>query len=89
MPTNEELGIKALESIHYYVHDLERSRRFYTQVMGFAEIGVSSPELEKAGHQRSAAVPAADRISMAVAGPTFFTVMSWSKRSRSSAVAKP
>ena len=27
----ESLGIKRLEGIHYYVHDLERSRRFYTE----------------------------------------------------------
>ena len=38
----ESLGIKRLESVHYYVHDLERSRRFYTEVMDFAEIGGSS-----------------------------------------------
>jgi 4-hydroxyphenylpyruvate dioxygenase len=35
----EPLGIKKLEAIHYYVRDLERSRRFYTQLMDFAEIG--------------------------------------------------
>ena len=35
----ESLGIKRIESVHYYVHDLERSRRFYTDVMDFAEIG--------------------------------------------------
>jgi len=50
----ESLGIKGLEAVHYYVRDLERSRRFYTEAMGFAEIGVSSPELEKSGKQRSA-----------------------------------
>ena len=38
----ESLGIKRLESVHYYVHDLERSRRFYTEVMDFAEIGESA-----------------------------------------------
>jgi 4-hydroxyphenylpyruvate dioxygenase len=35
------------------VHDLERSRRFYTQLMGFSEIGKSSSALEAAGRQRS------------------------------------
>ena len=29
--------------IHYYVRDLERSRRFYTEQLDFAEIGQSSP----------------------------------------------
>jgi 4-hydroxyphenylpyruvate dioxygenase len=51
----ESLGIKRLESVHYYVHDLERSRRFYTEVMDFAEIGGSSEELTRAGRQQSAA----------------------------------
>jgi len=46
------LGIKRLESIHYYVHDLERSRRFYTELFDFAEIGASTPELEQAGRQK-------------------------------------
>jgi len=48
------LGIKRLEGIHYYVHDLERSRKFYTGKLDFAETWRSSPELEKAGRQRSA-----------------------------------
>ncbi|RYZ44368.1 MAG: hypothetical protein EOO72_06250, partial [Myxococcaceae bacterium] len=30
MAKQESLGIKTLESIHWYVHDLERSRQFYT-----------------------------------------------------------
>ena len=51
----ESLGIKRLESVHYYVHDLERSRRFYTEVMDFAEIGGGSEELTRAGRQRSLA----------------------------------
>jgi 4-hydroxyphenylpyruvate dioxygenase len=53
MTTIEPLGIKKLEAIHYYVHDLERSRRFYTEKLDFAEIGGSSPELDAAAHQRS------------------------------------
>ena len=58
----ESLGIKGIEAVHYYVHDLERSRRFYTEAMGFAEIGVSSPELEKAGKQKSAVFQAANCV---------------------------
>jgi len=50
----EPIGIVRLEALHYYVHDLERSRRFYTQKMDFAEVGVSTPELTREGRQRSA-----------------------------------
>jgi len=48
------LGIKRLEGIHYYVRDLERSRRFYTDKLDFAETWRSSPELEARSGQRSA-----------------------------------
>jgi 4-hydroxyphenylpyruvate dioxygenase len=50
----EPLGIVRLEALHYYVHDLERSRRFYRERMDFAEIGISSPQLTRDGKQRSA-----------------------------------
>ena len=53
----ESLGIKRLESVHYYVHDLERSRRFYTEVMDFAEIGESSEELTRDGPAEVGRVP--------------------------------
>lgn len=49
----ESLGIKKVESVHWYVHDLERSRRFYTEKMDFAELGESSPELTQRGRQQS------------------------------------
>jgi 4-hydroxyphenylpyruvate dioxygenase len=52
--TLESLGLKRLEGIHYYVHDLERSRRFYTGKLDFAETWRSSPELEQRGRQKSA-----------------------------------
>jgi 4-hydroxyphenylpyruvate dioxygenase len=58
----ESLGIKTIESVHWYVHDLERSRRFYTQGLDFAELGVSSPELEKAGKQKTAVLQAGDIV---------------------------
>ena len=54
----EPLGIVRLEALHYYVRDLERSRRFYTEKLDFAETAVSSPELERGGRQRSAAFEA-------------------------------
>jgi 4-hydroxyphenylpyruvate dioxygenase len=47
------LNIRKLLGLHYYVRDLERSRRFYTELLGFAEIGKSSAELERSGRQRS------------------------------------
>ena len=47
------LGIEKLEAIHYYVHDIERSRRFYTKLMDFAEMGESGPELTQAARQKS------------------------------------
>jgi 4-hydroxyphenylpyruvate dioxygenase len=50
----ESLGIKRLEGIHYYVHDLERSRRFYCSKLDFAETWRSTPELEQTGKQKSA-----------------------------------
>ncbi|RMG14905.1 MAG: 4-hydroxyphenylpyruvate dioxygenase [Deltaproteobacteria bacterium] len=50
----EPLGIKRLESIHYYVHDLERSRRFYTEKLDFQELAESDERLTKEGKQRSA-----------------------------------
>jgi 4-hydroxyphenylpyruvate dioxygenase len=54
------LGIKRLEALHYYVNDLERSRRFYTEMFGMAQIGQSAPELERTGKQRSAIFQAGD-----------------------------
>ena len=42
MANIEPIGIKRIEALHYYVHDLERSRRFYTEKLDFAEIAASS-----------------------------------------------
>jgi 4-hydroxyphenylpyruvate dioxygenase len=53
-----KLGLTRLLGIHYYVRDLERSRRFYTQLLDFSETGQSSPALERAGRQRSVAFEA-------------------------------
>jgi 4-hydroxyphenylpyruvate dioxygenase len=58
----ESLGINGLESVHWYVHDLERSRRFYVDGLDFAEQGVSSPELEKQGKQKSAVFQAGNVV---------------------------
>jgi 4-hydroxyphenylpyruvate dioxygenase len=56
----EPLGIRRVEALHYYVHDLERSRRFYVERMDFAETGASTSALDREGHQRSAAFEAGD-----------------------------
>ena len=63
----ESLGIKRLESVHYYVRDLERSRRFYTGLMDFAEIGGSAPELTAAGRERSVAFMAGNCVVVCIA----------------------
>ena len=54
------LGIRRIESILYYVHDLDRVRRFFTEQLDFAEVGQSTPELEAKGRQRSAAFQAGE-----------------------------
>lgn len=58
MPQVEPLGILGIEGVHYYVRDLERSRRFYVDRLDFAEIGESGPELTRRGRQRSVAFQA-------------------------------
>ena len=50
----EPLGIRRIEALHCYVHDLERSRRFYTERLDFAEVARSGEALTRAGRQRSA-----------------------------------
>ncbi|HEY0096671.1 MAG TPA: 4-hydroxyphenylpyruvate dioxygenase, partial [Archangium sp.] len=64
----ESLGIKGLESVHWDVSDLERSRRFYVNGLDFTERGVSSPELEAKGKQKSA-VFQAGQIVLVVSQP--------------------
>jgi 4-hydroxyphenylpyruvate dioxygenase len=56
------LGIKRLEGIHYYVHDLARSRAFYTERLDFAETWRSAPELEQQSGQRSACFTAGNVV---------------------------
>jgi 4-hydroxyphenylpyruvate dioxygenase len=57
--SNGKLGLTRLLGIHYYVRDLERSRRFYTSLLDFAETGRSSDRLTEAGRQRSLVFEAA------------------------------
>jgi 4-hydroxyphenylpyruvate dioxygenase len=48
------MGIRRLEAIHYYVHDLDRSRRFYVDKLDFREMARGGAELSARGRQRSA-----------------------------------
>ena len=57
-----KLGITRLLGLHYYVRDLERSRRFYVDYMSFSEVGKSSDDLERAGRQRSLVFQAGDIV---------------------------
>ncbi len=56
----EPIGLVRIEALHYYVHDLSRSRRFYTEQLDFAETARSSEALEREGRQRSAVFEAGD-----------------------------
>ena len=60
MSTLAPLGITRIDSLHYYVHDLARSRRFYTEMLDFAEVARSTDEMESSGRQRSALFRAGD-----------------------------
>ncbi len=62
------IGIKRLEGIHWYVHDLERSRKFYCDKLGFEETWKSSPELDQAGRQQSVCF-SAGKIDIVVSSP--------------------
>jgi 4-hydroxyphenylpyruvate dioxygenase len=56
------IGIQRIEALHYYVHDLERTRRFFVDKLDFVEIGASGTQLEQEGRQRSAAFRAGDAL---------------------------
>ena len=42
----QSLGLRRIESLLYYVHDLERMRRFFIDKLDFAEIGASGEIFE-------------------------------------------
>ncbi|MEP7049962.1 MAG: VOC family protein [Pseudomonadota bacterium] len=58
----EPLGILGLEGVHYYVRDLERSRRFYVDRLDFEEIAESGPALTAGGRQHSRVFRAGDYV---------------------------
>jgi 4-hydroxyphenylpyruvate dioxygenase len=56
----EPLGLRRLEAIQYYVRDLQRSRRFYTGMLDFAETWRTSPKAENGASAESACFSAGD-----------------------------
>lgn len=48
-------GIQRIAGLQRFVRDLDRERRFFRDALSFQEIGASSPALERATQQRSAA----------------------------------
>lgn len=56
----ESLGIQRVEALNYYVKNLERFRRFFTERLGFAEIGRSTKEMDAQGGQMSAVFQAGE-----------------------------
>ena len=61
----DSLGILGYDSFHFIVEDLNRSRRFYTEGLGFTEVARASlAKIEKGGEQ--AAVFAAGQIRVLV-----------------------
>ncbi len=58
MARSEALGIKRIESVHFFVNDLERSRAYWVDQLDFAEIAASTPDGETANNQRTLVVRA-------------------------------
>jgi 4-hydroxyphenylpyruvate dioxygenase len=56
------IGIQGIEGLHYYVRDLDRTRRFFVDKLDFVEVGRSGPQLEQEGRQRSAAFRAGEAL---------------------------
>jgi 4-hydroxyphenylpyruvate dioxygenase len=62
------LGIRKIAALIYYVHDLERVRRFMLDNLDFAEVAVSGPDLTRRGRQRSAVFQAGG-VTMVACAP--------------------
>lgn len=62
------LGIRKIAALVYYVHDLDRVRRFMVSSLDFAEIGESGPDLVARGRQRSVLFAAGD-VNLLVCAP--------------------
>ena len=68
MADSEALGIKSLETVVFYVNDLHRSHRFYTEFFDFEWSGESSHGLEESSGQRTR-VYRAGNIRMTITQP--------------------
>jgi len=62
------LGLIGYDSFHFIVADLERSRRFYTEALGFTEVARASESKVKKGGE-SASVFGAGQIRVLVSSP--------------------
>lgn len=60
MARSEALGIKRLESVHFFVNDIARHRKFWVDWLDFAQLGASSPAAAERDGQRSVVVGAGD-----------------------------
>src|SRR6185503_1267929 len=64
----DSLGIVGYDSFHFIVNDLTRSRRFYTEALGFTEVArATDDKVEKGGEVAS--VFGAGRIRVLVSTP--------------------
>jgi 4-hydroxyphenylpyruvate dioxygenase len=77
----ESLGITHIESVHYYVRNLEPYRRLLLDTLDFREIGGDSPQLAEKTQQRTA-VFAAGQVQLIFTAPSSAdsSVGKWLKR---------
>ena len=77
----ESLGIKRIESVHYYVRDLEPYRRLVVDKLDFREVGGDSAQVVERTHQRTTVFAAGNvqlRFTAPVSGDS--PVGRWLKR---------
>src|SRR5262249_54402094 len=65
---SDSLGIIGYDSFHFIVNDLDRSRRFYTEALGFTEVARATPDKVERGGE-IASVFGAGRIRVLVSTP--------------------
>ncbi len=65
MASPKNLGITGYDSAHFYVHDLDRAREFYTKNMDFQLVGRSTAENERESGVRTE-VYAANKVQFAI-----------------------
>ncbi|MET0287371.1 MAG: VOC family protein [Polyangiales bacterium] len=57
---DNRIGIRRIDSLHFFVRDLERSRAHYVKQLGFVERAVSGPEFSYAHGAQAALLEAGD-----------------------------